>query len=303
MASRRYRLFFPYVPVLLAGAAVAAADDATRLSVLLDRVERYVREFESNFALVLGEESYAQQVDIQQGAYSPPVATRRIQSELLFSWVPEDRSWLSIRNVLVVNGKRVAESERGLEDALKQPLPERESRLHHLADYSARFNIGSTYRNFNNPTLALQFFDATYRFRFRFAMRGPESAQRVQNPATTIEFVEFQRPTIIQEDGRDEPARGSVLILDSDGTVVQSVLKLAGRGTTPEVSITVDYRRDPKLDIWVPSRMEEVYRSISMAGNQSSTVRDQTKFNTIRAVATYSNFRRFETSGRLIPPK
>jgi hypothetical protein len=303
VTSRRYRLFSLYTPALLAGAAIASADDGARLSVLLERVEHYVREFESAFALVVGEESYTQLVDVQQGAYSPPVATRKIQSELLFSWIAEDRSWLSIRNVLAVNGKRVAESERGLEDALKQPLPERDSRLHHLAEYSARFNIGSTYRNFNNPTLALQFFDATYQSRFRFAGRERESEQRFQGQlARTIEFVELQRPTIIREDGRDVPTSGSVLILESDGTVVRSVLKLAGRGTTPDVSITVDYRRDPKVETWVPARMEEVYRSVSIGGNQASTVRDQTKFNTIRAVATYSNFRRFETSGRLIPP-
>ena len=96
---------------------------------------------------------------------------------------------------------------------------------------------------------------------------------------------------------------GSLLVRVADGVVVTSILKLAGRGTTPDVSITVDYRRDAKLDLWAPVRMEERYQTVVVAGNAGSTMRDQTKFNRIQAVATYTNFRRFETSGRIITPK
>ena len=57
-------------------------------------------------------------------------------------WVPDDRQWTAIRHVLTVDGKRLADGE--LERVLKEPLPERESRLHRLAESSAQFNIGST---------------------------------------------------------------------------------------------------------------------------------------------------------------
>jgi hypothetical protein len=74
---------------------------------------------------------------------------------------------------------------------------------------------------------------------------------------------------------------------DGDGTLVRTNLKL----TTPtlmDVSITVDFQRDLKLELWVPSRMEERYDD----SGESTT-----------CSARYSNFRRFETSGRLVTPE
>ena len=272
--------------------------------VVLERARQYVREFESAFALVIGDETYEQRIQINQGSSSPPVVNRRIAGELLFMWVPEDHTWLSVRNILSVNGQRVAGSDQRLEDALKQPLSERETRLQRLAELSARFNVGSIYRNFNNPTLALQFLDGSYERRFRFVVRDARPERNTAGtPIRSVDFAETQRPTIIRDSGQDHPVTGSILVRVADGVVVKSVLRLAGRGTTPDVSITVDYGRDPRLDLWVPLRMEEVYQTVVIGGNTASTMRDQTKFNRIQAVATYANFRRFETSGRIIPPK
>ena len=58
-------------------------------------------------------------------------------------------------------------------------------------------------------------------------------------------------------------------------------------------SIEVDYQPDMKLDMWVPGRMHETYLEM-----RASTVTDS-----IGCEATYSNFRRFETSGRMVVPK
>ena len=53
----------------------------------------------------------------------------------------------------------------------------------------------------------------------------------------------------------------------------------------PGVTITVDYQLDPKLSMWVPVQMREHYTQ----GAEG-----------IDCVATYANFRRFETSARII---
>ena len=58
-----------------------------------------------------------------------------------------------------------------------------------------------------------------------------------------------------------------------------------------DASLIVDYQHDPKLAMWVPSRMQEEY-----------VVRGSA-YDRIDCVATYSNFRRFETFGRLVTPK
>jgi hypothetical protein len=64
-------------------------------------------------------------------------------------------------------------------------------------------------------------------------------------------------------------------------------------GVQPIRAVEVDYRRDAKLDLWVPGRMHEIYQR-----SFESTILER-----IDCVATYSNFRRFETSGRMIVPK
>jgi len=54
----------------------------------------------------------------------------------------------------------------------------------------------------------------------------------------------------------------------------------------------VTYQRDRKLDMWVPARMRETYLETA-----ASTVVER-----VSCEATYSNFRRFETSGRIVEP-
>jgi hypothetical protein len=47
--------------------------------------------------------------------------------------------------------------------------------------------------------------------------------------------------------------------------------------------VIVDFQRDPKLNLWVPKRMEETYG------------------NAVHCSSDYSNYRHFETSGRIVP--
>jgi len=51
-------------------------------------------------------------------------------------------------------------------------------------------------------------------------------------------------------------------------------------------TIVVDYGMEPRLGIWVPVKMTESYRMPD---------------ETLEAVASYSNYRRFETSVRVVP--
>ena len=54
-----------------------------------------------------------------------------------------------------------------------------------------------------------------------------------------------------------------------------------------EVFLRVDYQRDPKLEMWIPARMVERYVK-------------RREREEIACTATYSNPRRFETSGRIV---
>jgi hypothetical protein len=275
----------------IASGGLPTHDDESVLTGILRRTATYVHQFDDEFAVVISNEHYEQQRTLFEGR-SPRQEYRRIESEMLFMWLADQQRWLSVRNVLSVDGKAITDSASRLDRALADPAPDRLPRLLRLRDEGARFNVGGVYRNFSDPALVLQFLDQAFQTRFRFDL---ESKNRVnKTEAWKINFVERRRPTVIRDGELDVPSQGSIWASVADGAVVRTALAL----TTPAITttlahITVDYGRDPKLTVAAPTRMEERY----------VTTRNGIELERISCVATYSNYRRFETSGRIIPLK
>jgi hypothetical protein len=220
---------------------------------------------------------------------------------MLLWWLPDERVWLSVRNVLSVDGKPVQDSEQRLQRALgvspdpavpaPGAMPEddeqpgagvsRTARLHRLQEEGARFDLGPVHRTTSNPTFVLQFLAPDNQPHFMFAR---ERSERVGGArASKFSFVEGRRPTVVRVDGKEVVSTGAVWLRDVDGAVLRTdlTLKISGQTTA---SITVDFQRNKKLAVWVPSKMVERYGDVT-------------------CMSTYSNFRRFETSGRLVDPK
>ena len=277
--------------VVLALALQPVAGPAAQppLRQLLARAGEQVRRFQQDFTLVVSDEDYQQHAG---GRYFVGPVHRRTHAEMLFLWLPEEAAWLTVRNVLSVDGQATAGSHDRLNDALAEPGGQRLSRLRQLVDESARFNVGRTFRNFNYPTLVLSYLDPSMQPRFTFTLAGRE---RVRGTDTRkVNYVERATPTVIQGDGADRVSRGTVWIAERDGVLVRTRLDLRIPRTDSSASgtVEVDYQRDTKLDMWVPVRMHETY--MEMRGSLVS--------ENIGAEATYSNFRRFETSGRIVTP-
>ncbi len=57
-----------------------------------------------------------------------------------------------------------------------------------------------------------------------------------------------------------------------------------------EASVDVQYQRDSAFGVWVPAQMTERYRERIGSGER------------ITSTSTYSNFRRYETSARVLSP-
>lgn len=261
---------------------------APRTGPALERAAAYVDRFEHEFGRLIGDEDYEQKVS---GAAYPHGQQRHTQAEMLFLWMPQQGDWLTVRNVLRVDGRPVPDSERRLSDALASadnPL----ARLRQLRDESARFNIGRTFRNLNYPTMALRVLESVNQPRFRF---DAPIAEKVDGEgAWKIAFREMRDPTMIQDEtGTSMYAHGFVWILD-DGTVVQTRLDMFDQTAPSSFSIFTAYVRDTKLALYVPTRMREVYTQRAIVG-RASRVTEQ-----ITGTATYKNYRRFETSARII---
>jgi hypothetical protein len=261
-----------------------------RLTQLLARAGEQVRHFEQDFALLISDEDYEQHAS---GRYFVAPLHRRTRAEMLFLWLPDEAVWLTVRNVMNVDGKDVVGSRNRLNDALDETGGQRLTRLRRLVDESARFNVGRTFRNFNYPTLVLSFLDPALQPRFTFTLAGRERIRGTDS--WKINYAERTTPTVIQGDGFDRVSRGTVWIADHDSVVVRTRLdlRIPGVDSSAWATVEVDYQRDSKLDMWLPTHMHETYMEM-----RASTVSEN-----IGGEATYSNFRRFETSGRVVPPQ
>ena len=109
-----------------------------------------------------------------------------------------------------------------------------------------------------------------------------------------INYVERQTPTVIQGDGEDRVARGAVWVTVRDNVPVKTRLdvRIPTFESNSVAMVEVDYGRDSKLDMRVPIKMVETY----MEASASSVLEN------IGGEATYTNFRRFGTSGRVVTP-
>lgn len=284
------RLLLTIAAILAAGVSAIAADPA--LDRLLAVAGARTLQYEQRFAAVVSDERY------EQHAVGSAVAVdRKIESEMAFVWLEQERAWLAVRNVLSVDGRPVENSQERLDRLFGDNAPIGIARLRRLRDEGARFNIGRIRRNFNDPLLPLRFVEPANQRRFKLTLNGRESVNGAD--ATKVAFEETARPTTIQDNGRDRPSHGMFWIV-SDGGVVRTRLEVGMRDkpdSTITGSVIVEYGFDDKLQMIVPKVMREIYMQVTPAGRGVLGAVGER----IECVARYSNFRRFETSARIIP--
>lgn len=287
--------------------AVAAAPVPPRepvVAAILEKAGRYVEEYAAVFRDIVAEEyatqTYAESEEHDGGpgwaldeddgrpASSAPRgrgATRRTRADLVFVRLPGAVSWGSFRDVFEVDGVAVRDRDQRLERLLRSDAAGDTERARAILEESARYNIGSARRNLNIPTLALLFLDPRNqaRFSFREAGRG-----RVNGfDSVELRFTEVARPAILREDAsRDLPAEGAFWIDPARGAILRSTLRFQFARDRGTGRVSTDYRRDPALGLWVPSEMEERYEERRARGFPPANA-------VTRAVARYSNFRRF----------
>jgi VWFA-related protein len=249
---------------------------------IMRRVGAYVERYGSQASLLVAVERSSQAVKGSVGIPGP--SARTLVSE--FVLVPNAAAiggWIGYRDVVEADGTPVADRGDRLQALFRSSAPNL-NEAKRIADEGARYNIGPVSRNFNVPTTALFFFHAGNLARFTFRQKGRERIDDIE--AVAIDFVESRIPTLISNSaGRDVPAAGTLWVNPRDGAVVRTRLEFrrfddaGSRGV-----IDVVYRWDPALSMWVPSRMTERYS----AGRATATT-----------VATYEDFKRFQTSVRI----
>lgn len=277
-------------------AAIAASPGASQApnpdvseKALVAAAAAYVEEYQKNFAFLIADEIYTQSLFganartrdttiISSG--SQVTQTRLMKSELFLTYLPADREWIAVRDVLEVDSVPIT----GRED-LRQLLSRSENMrglTSQLVARNSRYNIGRVERNFNEPTLPLLLLERKRIGGVKFSRR--QVFREGQVTLATLSFAERDE-TLVSSPRGPIPAKGEFLIEAGTGIVRRTLFELATAGT--KVKLETTYERDEKLNVWLPATFTERYETDGMMREL------------ILCDAKYTNYRRFEVTARI----
>jgi hypothetical protein len=277
--------------VAFAIAALAIAQ-APSVDAVLARLDEYLAGYEPKLSELIADEVMNQELSrsglLTAAGESDPNrrlrVRRRLESEVAFISLPNDAAWLGFRHVKTVNNRPVALSESSLTSGLKSQGYEA---AHALVQASAKHNLGLP-RTTNLPNLPLEFLHRRNRSRLLARLDGRDRIRGVN----TVRVVLLERvtPTLIRNPNTDadmpsvvrawiDPASGQLLRAD--------VNTFASFGAKEfENSLRVEFVTDKSVGVLVPSEMREEFPGDGRGTGKS--------------VARYSNYRRFQTSARIV---
>jgi len=242
----------------------------TSLPALLDRLGRYVDQYEQDLAAVVSEEHYWQEITTINGMFGQK---RELKSDFLLSKAGE-MGWVAFRDVFQVDGQEVRDRTDRLVNLFLKPTGDSQDQVSKIVAESARLNVGWVNRNINVPTMVLQFAKSAEQFRSEFKRGDKTEIEGID--AREIRFQEKKLPRVIKtRDGA--AAQGRFWVEEATGRVIKTELRVATGNTNATVIVT--YQFQPKLKIWLPMLMNERY----------ATPRQPV----ITGRATYQNFRQF----------
>jgi hypothetical protein len=266
--------------------SVGVAPGPLSVKDVMRRVGAYVDGYGDKASIVVCTERYEQHA---RNSETKDEQTRTLVSDFALVYADAIHGWLGFRDVMDVDGREVNDRE----DRLARVLIGAEGRFdeaRRLSDESARFNLGNVQRNFNVPTSALFFFVTENLDRFKFAAR-----RVLEDGSWEIAFTETGKPTMIRTpDGDAVTSTGTLWVRPDDGVAVRTVLDVSvlmrrlsppQRGTG---SIDVRYQKVDPLGMWLPVTMDETFEA-----------KRQDSWDKVTGHAEYTNYRRFETSGRI----
>jgi hypothetical protein len=334
----RVSLGFALVTVLSAATFSAQSRPEPALEDVVRKMGEYVAAYGQRAALLVAEEKYTQQVATEDDT---PLRPFQLTAEVAIVKAPGGTGWIGFRDVVEVNGKPLVDRKDRLMRLLSDPDGDA-SEARRISDESSRFNIGPVTRNFNVPTTVLFFFHPGNLSRFSFTRKGTKTVDGVQAWVLDFTETR-RPTMMMTRAGKDVPCEGTVWVVPQNGTVVHTRVRLRGfadekRASTPEpaagsastgywtigpapsvrnptggassaptalpgageslAEVEVTYHRDAGIGIWVPVKMSEVYEGARPRGASKPSL-----FERATCVAEYRNYKRFETSAKIVAPR
>lgn len=256
--------------VVLARAAVVQAQPA--MTDLIDRASRYVVDYESSFSILALDQETVQWLERPVnpgtnlsrtnpggGMVAPRHDSRRvIKSDYVLVQAGPGRGWLPFRDVLTLNGTEIQFAEDRLMRLLRSGSPDAFESATRVHEQSRKHDLGNVTRTINIPMLGMMLLHPQVRERFTFKHDGDESV--AGRYVERISYRETVRPTLIKTTrGKDLALTGRMWIEPTTGVVIKT--EMIAADPIIRAQVTVTFRRDGQLALWVPERMEEYYKA------------------------------------------
>ena len=213
---------------------------------------------------------------------------RSLVSEVAFVPLPGNVGWLGYRDVVRIGGRPVRRKGPSLVDLLKAQTDDSQERAMTLLLESARHNLGAA-RTINLPSLPLELLHT--RNQARFVISGPRDGSHGPLPRHATHAGRDGDPNPIQNPkGGNMPSRLFAWVDPENGRLCRAEVRThdAQHGSRPiEAVVRVEFAREPALDVWVPEKMYEEFLYPPRGRGEGE--------------ATYTNYRRFTTSARIVP--
>ena len=262
---------------------------------VLSSAMRYVMNYEQQFALLASEEHYVQELQRPPNpgdnlSRSNPGGGMRaggalniqtIKSDFLLVQLGVDgEGWMPFRDAFEVKGKKLRNRDERLLKLFMENDKQAFEKASRYNEASSKHHLGNVTRTINIPTLGMMLLHPRVNERFEFTDGGEETvAGRVLRKAL---YREVARPTLIKTTrARDLALTGTIWIDPFSGAVLKTEMNAADPAVRCQVTVT--FRRDEGLEMWVPDKMEE-YDKAALAVDD------------ILATATYTNVRKYRRS-------
>lgn len=287
--SRRYRtavhgaLLAAAVPLLVEQPGARSEPPA-----VVERLYAYLDAYEPALSELVADEEFRQRLLPLEGVNGASldgrraITSRRLLSDVGFLRLPGGLAWLAQRSVRAVDGRPVRDIAR-LDDALVSAGNAIFARARAIAEGNAQFNLGHP-RSLNVPTLPLELLSRRHAGAFEIASEGHD---RVAGRATTrVTFRERPPGAIVAYDSTRFVRANVRAWVDADGALLRAEVEMDPPGWGGSHRVEVRFERDDRESLLVPVRLAE-----SFTGRERGD-----------GVATYRNYRRFRTTGRVLPP-
>jgi hypothetical protein len=235
---------------------------APQTAETIQKVRTYVSQWQQALSSLVAEELYTQRLHVRLGSTFGSSKTLQLKSDVLL--IRSQNHWIGFRDVGGVDGQTIEGRSRRLEELfLKHPFADAVLQARQINDESARYNLGSLYRNFNVPTTALQILEPEREGRVEFTLERSDVIEG--QPASVLSFREKMPPTIIFDSGARKAVytHGRLWVIQSTGQILATELqwRLIRGGVRLDAVVNVSYHPDTKSGIWVPWKMTEKYET------------------------------------------